>query len=1000
MGKNITNSCLFEYQKTIGKHKSEKRRTAVLKTLILVMAFLSINNKFVEAQCSGVSPWICVSDPTLSNITTTTVDLSSVTSTVYYNYLIDVGFVWSTSPGPTITTHVGMHPTTVPVSVTSYSTGAVTLTGLTPGTTYYLRSYGTSSNGGEAWTNYGTQISFTTVSGAPIIMTTSAASSISYTTATVGGTAAQMAAVTITQRGIVYSSTNTNPTTADTKVAIGSGAGTYSTGLTGLNYATTYYVRAYGIGSDGITYYGTAQNFTTLIPISVTTTAPTSVGSTSATTGGSATIAGGGVTIVERGVVYSLTATNPTTANSKTTSGTGAGSFVTNLTGLTSSSTYYARAYAIDNNGIVYYGTSQSFTTGFLVSGVVAPYSLSPVWNFGRGAVYSFPTGSFPSCPPGPTISALNTNTATSIEASTGLCFRNGTTALYTNTMEAYNAGSTTQSSWIRDYASDGTCAGSATGGGVTFPDPANNSTNDAFYMILANDLTGGSCAGAGINRYRFTGTGSSVVYNAGKTLMALSATSSEAIAAGGDTLGGYWVVSHDQGATNNLYVWHFSSTGVITGPTTHTPATSMTIQTTSSGSYLKFSPCMDKIAWTGFNGGTGTKSVSVYKFNKTTGAIGPEIGALNPAGEYGLEFSPDGTKIYHSGQGTQVDWFQISNPTITGTVSGASSWSLQMGPDQQIYTSGVGNADITAVGVITNANSNAPSHTPMTLASGSSVFRGLTNISWLSPQTPKITATAASGCNAYNFQYQFENYFNDDVTIKTGSYLWDFGDGNFSTAKTPSHTYATGSNSYTVVLKFKDSCCSQDWKATTTVNTTCVSAPVSLLNFSGHKDSQGNILYWATTAEVNDDYFEIMKSDDGVNFYSVGKVKGTNQFSGVSNYDFTDYSDNDKSVAYYYLAQYDKDGKLTKSNIIVIRSSGYTPTISPNPSTSSFKVSLPYDKDATILVLDVLGRTIEQKTMGENIPYVIVGEDLSKGSYIISVVTNNDRFFYKVIKE
>lgn len=66
----------------------------------------------------------------------------------------------------------------------------------------------------------------------------------------------------ITQRGVCYS-TNPTPTTANTTVISGSGAGIFTCNLSGLTPMATYYVRAYAINSAG-TAYGNEVSFTTV----------------------------------------------------------------------------------------------------------------------------------------------------------------------------------------------------------------------------------------------------------------------------------------------------------------------------------------------------------------------------------------------------------------------------------------------------------------------------------------------------------------------------------------------------------------------------------------------------------------------------------------------------------------------------------------------------------------------------------------------------------------
>ncbi|MGD9977295.1 MAG: M6 family metalloprotease domain-containing protein [Bacteroidales bacterium] len=157
---------------------------------------------------------------------------------------------------------------------------------------------------------------------------------------------------TNTSWSVATSSTNIAATTVTVNVT------------TDLNSSTTYFA----IVADGNLYqidYWYIDNVSitagsgATVP-TVTTNAVSSITSSSATCGGNVT-ADGGATVTERGICYS-TSSNPTTANSKVTSGSGTGTFTANMTGLTASTTYYVRAYAINAQGTAY-GTQQSFTT-------------------------------------------------------------------------------------------------------------------------------------------------------------------------------------------------------------------------------------------------------------------------------------------------------------------------------------------------------------------------------------------------------------------------------------------------------------------------------------------------------------------------------------------------------------------------------------------------------------------------------------------------------------
>ena len=95
----------------------------------------------------------------------------------------------------------------------------------------------------------------------------------------------------------------------------------------------------------------------------VATLATTSIGSitsTDASSGGNITFDGGEITA--RGVVWS-TSTGPTVSlSTKTTDGTGTGSFTSTISGLSATTTYYVRAYATNSAGTAY-GNEVTFTT-------------------------------------------------------------------------------------------------------------------------------------------------------------------------------------------------------------------------------------------------------------------------------------------------------------------------------------------------------------------------------------------------------------------------------------------------------------------------------------------------------------------------------------------------------------------------------------------------------------------------------------------------------------
>ncbi len=98
-------------------------------------------------------------------------------------------------------------------------------------------------------------------------VTTTAASSINTTEATLAGNVTADGGATVTERGIVYSETATNASpqisgTGVTKDTNGTGTGVFSESITGLSPGTQYSFNAYAINSEG-TSYGAVSTFTT-----------------------------------------------------------------------------------------------------------------------------------------------------------------------------------------------------------------------------------------------------------------------------------------------------------------------------------------------------------------------------------------------------------------------------------------------------------------------------------------------------------------------------------------------------------------------------------------------------------------------------------------------------------------------------------------------------------------------------------------------------------------
>lgn len=283
----------------------------------------------------------------VSNITATTATAGGDITNSGGTPITSRGVCWNTAPNPTTANFI----TTNGTGTGSYTSS---LASLLPSTTYYVRAYAINSAG----TVYGSQVSFTTLSGVPVL-TTTAISNVTPTGATSGGSITSDGGSAISNRGICWS-LNPNPTIANNTTSNGAGTGSFASTISGLAPGSTYYVRAFATNGLG-TVYGNELSFNTLTGVPVISTSTVSALAAVSAVSGGVISSDGGAAVISRGVCWS-TSPGPTTANSTTSNGAGTGGFTSSLSGLLPSTTYYVRAYAVNSIG-TFYGNELVFAT-------------------------------------------------------------------------------------------------------------------------------------------------------------------------------------------------------------------------------------------------------------------------------------------------------------------------------------------------------------------------------------------------------------------------------------------------------------------------------------------------------------------------------------------------------------------------------------------------------------------------------------------------------------
>jgi hypothetical protein len=296
--------------------------------------------------------------------------------------IIERGVVYSvstTNPFPTIDGPGVNRLVSSPVGVGTYTVSA---TGLVSNTPYAFRGYVIT----DAGIFYSTPVSnFTTLEQPPVTLptvTTPTSSSITHNSAVLGGNVTSDGNSPITERGVVYSisSANDNPFIGGSGVIkkIGTGTtGVFTVSATALEANTTYSFRAYAINAVGTSHTSTIGTFTTPTAPILSSPTATNITSTSATLGGNVTATGGSA-VLQRGIVFSLTATNPdpimggTGVSAFAASTTGTGVFTANATNLSPGQSYSYKAYAINAVGTGYTSVG-TFTTLGMLATISAP---------------------------------------------------------------------------------------------------------------------------------------------------------------------------------------------------------------------------------------------------------------------------------------------------------------------------------------------------------------------------------------------------------------------------------------------------------------------------------------------------------------------------------------------------------------------------------------------------------------------------------------------------
>ncbi len=179
---------------------------------------------------------------------------------------------------------------------------------------------------------------------------------------------------------------------------------------------------------------------------------------------------------------------------------------------------------------------------------------------------------------------------------------------------------------------------------------------------------------------------------------------------------------------------------------------------------------------------------------------------------------------------------------------------------------------------------------------------------------------------------------------------------------------------------------------------------PVELIDFNAKKRDQNISLKWKTASEINNDYFDVERSKDGVEFELIGMVKGEGTTELISEYSYLD-RDPLEGYNYYRLKQVDFNDKFEYSPIIVVDFRGIKHTdlqLAPNPFNDQLNIILsePVTKNTQFTIHDMMGRIVftgilEEDQLSKNIHL----SNLQSGVFILQIGEGENAISQRIVK-
>lgn len=178
---------------------------------------------------------------------------------------------------------------------------------------------------------------------------------------------------------------------------------------------------------------------------------------------------------------------------------------------------------------------------------------------------------------------------------------------------------------------------------------------------------------------------------------------------------------------------------------------------------------------------------------------------------------------------------------------------------------------------------------------------------------------------------------------------------------------------------------------------------PIVMLQFTAKAENNSRVVCkWTTASEINNDYFNVERSKDGIHFTSVGVVDGSGNSNVPHSYSFVDESPY-QGISYYRIKQTDYNGAFTYSVVRTVTlnaANNLSLEVYPNPVVDLLTLNSSAKSTLKINVVDAYGRTVYTTSMQATAQ--INFSDYASGIYFINVTddVNGKKSTYKIVKE